>query len=106
MRHQTITQTRFLRDLGMLCLLAFVFVALSSSATFATPVSVGDILCKIYGVIQNDVGRGIATLAVVSLGISALVGKVSWGMAIMVGVGVAVMFGAPSILSDAGVSHC
>lgn len=39
----------------------------------------------------------MATLAVAALGIGAMLGKVSWGMAIMVAVGVAVLFGANDI---------
>jgi type IV secretory pathway VirB2 component (pilin) len=112
MRHQTIQNARLLRDLGTLCLMAFTFLALSSSSAWAQAAAgtdVGTILCDIYALIQGSVGRGIATLAVASLGISALVGKVSWGMAIMVSVGIAVMFGAGSLITDLnipGISGC
>jgi len=105
MRSQTSHNADLLRDLGMLSFLACAFLVLFASPAMAGS-TVGGILCSIYSEIQTDVGRGIATLAVASLGISALVGKVSWGMAIMVAVGVAVLFGADTILTNLGLSHC
>ena len=44
------------------------------------------------------------TLAIITVGVGALMGKVSWGMAIIVGIGVAVIFGAPEIVGDLGTS--
>lgn len=58
---------------------------------------IGDLLCDVWWMLQGDLGRGLATLAVAALGIGAMLGKVSWGMAIMVAVGVAVLFGANDI---------
>jgi type IV secretory pathway VirB2 component (pilin) len=45
----------------------------------------------------GNLGRGLATLAVITLGVGALLGKVSWGMAVTVGIGIAVMFNAEAI---------
>lgn len=89
----------------MLSLLTVAVYLFTISNGYAA--TVGDILCDIYDEIQSDVGRGIATLAVATLGISALVGKVSWGMAIMVAVGIAVMYTADTIVpSISGVAGC
>lgn len=56
------------------------------------------VLCSILLLIVGDVGRGVATLAVMSLGIGAMMGKVSWGQALTVASGIGIMFGATLIL--------
>lgn len=63
---------------------------------------IGDLLCNVAGWFTGSVGKGIATLAIIVIGIGALMGKVSWGMAIIVGLGVAVIFGAPTIVNELG----
>lgn len=64
--------------------------------------TIGKVLCNVVGWFVGPVGKGIATLAIIVIGVGALMGKVSWGMAIIVGVGVAVIFGAESIVSELG----
>ncbi len=76
---------------------ASVFFALVAEPASASTVYV--ILCSIVGIIQGQMGRAMATLAVLMLGIGALYGKVSWPMAIMVAVGVSVIFGAQTLVS-------
>jgi type IV secretory pathway VirB2 component (pilin) len=39
-------------------------------------------------------GRAIAVLSVIVVGIGATLGKVSWGLALTVGTGIATVFGA------------
>ena len=70
---------------------------------------IGGLLCDVAGWFSGTVGRGIATLAIIVIGIGALMGKVSWGMAIIVGLGVAIIFGAPTLvaeLSGTGTAGC
>lgn len=70
---------------------------------------IGDVLCGVVRWFTGPVGKGIATLAIIIIGIGALMGKVSWGMAIIVGVGVAVIFGAEQIVDEldtAGSGSC
>lgn len=62
----------------------------------------GGLLCGVAAWFTGSVGQGIATLAIIVIGIGALMGKVSWGMAIIVGLGVAVIFGAPQIVEELG----
>lgn len=64
--------------------------------------TIGNLLCNVANWFTGPVGQGIATLAIIVIGIGALMGKVSWGMAIIVGIGVAVIFGAPTIVSELG----
>ncbi len=63
------------------------------------PSALSTTLCNVVGWFTGPIGAGIATLAIIVIGVGALMGKVSWGMAIIVGLGVGVIFGAPSIVS-------
>ncbi len=62
------------------------------------PAAISEVLCNVVEWFTGPVGAGIATLAIIVVGLGALMGKVSWGMAIIVGIGVGVIFGAPSIV--------
>ena len=73
-------------------------MALASSG--GTPIA--NVLCHVVGWFNGPVGKGIATLAIIVIGVGALMGKVSWGMAIIVGVGVAVIFGADTLVDQLG----
>lgn len=85
-------------------MLAYALFLMPSAAHAASSggQTVGDLLCNVADWFTGPVGQGIATLAIIVIGIGALMGKVSWGMAIIVGIGVAVIFGAPSIVSELG----
>jgi type IV secretory pathway VirB2 component (pilin) len=52
------------------------------------------VLCTIVGWFRGELGFAIATLAVMVVGIGALMNKISWGMAIIVLVGISLIFGA------------
>lgn len=72
-----------------------------------TPQALADVLCNVVDWFTGPLGAGIATLAIIVIGIGALMGKVSWGMAIIVGLGVGVIFGAPTIVDALGAdSNC
>ena len=66
----------------------------------STDTVVGNTLCKVVGWFTGNTGKGIATIAIIVIGVGALMGKVSWGMAIIVGIGVALIFGAASIVNS------
>lgn len=73
---------------------------------------IGDLLCTVVDWFTGPIGQGLATLAIIVIGVGALMGKVSWGMAIIVGIGVAVIFGASTLVGDlaggaaGGVAGC
>ena len=69
-----------------------------ASGLFGSLTPMEEVLCTILLIILGDAGRGIATLAVMGMGIGAMMGKVSWGQAMTVAVGIGIMFGAPIIL--------
>ena len=57
------------------------------------------ILCTVVYMITGTVGRALATLAITFVGIAALLGKASWGLALTVVVGIATMMGATTLAS-------
>jgi type IV secretory pathway VirB2 component (pilin) len=86
-----------------LCLtLALGFLMVPGLAQAASGDTIAGVLCEVVGWFTGNVGKGIATLAIIIIGVGALMGKVSWGMAIIVGIGVAVIFGAAEIVDDLG----
>lgn len=58
------------------------------------------VLCAVINLIIGPVGRSIAILIVISLAIALFLGKVTWGLAIAVAVGMGLLFGAPKILEN------
>ncbi len=83
-----------------LCLLAAYATLMVPSLAHADVI--GELLCDVAGWFTGPIGQGIATLAILTIGVGALMGKVSWGMAIIVGIGIAVIFGAPEIVDQLG----
>ncbi len=80
-----------------LALVAVVMVFLSSESQAGNMTAV---LCNVAYLIQKGgIGSAIATLVVITLGISAMLGKISWGMALIVCTGIALVFGANSLVS-------
>ncbi len=85
-----------------LCL-AFVIAAgvllAPDFANAAVDTPIGNIFCTIAGWATGNTGKGLATIAITVIGIGALLGKVSWGMAIIVALGVALVFGASALVN-------
>lgn len=73
----------------------------TASAT-SDPGALSKVLCNVVSWFTGPVGAAIATLAIIVIGVGALLGKVSWGMAIIVALGVAIIFGAPTIVGALG----
>ena len=92
--------------LTLLCAVVVMIPDLSFAAGTDTPI--GATLCKVVGWFTGNTGKGIATIAIIVIGVGALMGKVSWGMAIIVGIGVGIIFGASSLVSaiSDGASGC
>ncbi len=56
-------------------------------------------LCVTYFVITGNAGKTFAAFAILSVGIDFFTGKVSWGLMIGVAAGIAMMFGAPTVVA-------
>jgi len=102
---KTINQKKELALAWQFCLAFLVAAALVvlPDLTFAADTPVGNIFCTVTGWFLGNTGKGLATIAVTIIGIGALLGKVSWGMALIVGLGIAVVFGAAGIVEAFGV---
>ena len=74
--------------------------SVASSTGSYSGTTIADLLCQVASWFMGSIGQGIATLAVIVLGIGALMGKVSHGMVLTTLVGIAVIFGAPDIVQD------
>lgn len=77
--------------------LSLALIALTPSVAYAVASPMGGVLCGIIEIVYGNLGRALATLAVISLGVGAMIGKVSWGLAITVATGIGVVFGAGPI---------
>lgn len=62
-----------------------------------------DVLCDVVDWFHGNLGRGLATLAVITIGVGAMLGKTSWGMALTVAVGISVIFGAEELVRLLGI---
>lgn len=91
-------------SLSVCVMLAYAFMLVPEAALAGGPSSIEDALCEVISWFIGPVGKAIATLAIIIIGVGALMGKVSWGMAIIVGLGVAVIFGAPEIAGLLGAT--
>jgi type IV secretion system protein VirB2 len=95
------TQTKNLSVAWQICLMVMLSAAIVMvpDFAFATDTPMGKVLCTVVNWFTGNTGKGLATIAITVIGIGALLGKVSWGMAIIVGIGVAIVFGAAGIVN-------
>jgi len=70
------------------------------------------VLCNVYKVVTGKAGKTFAAFAIISAGIGFFTGKLQWGLLIALTLGIAAIFGAPTIVSaitgesNAVVSTC
>lgn len=58
-----------------------------------------DTMCNVLNIVTGNAGKAFAAFAIISVGIGFFTGKVSWGLMIGVAMGIAAMFGAPTIVA-------
>ena len=56
-------------------------------------------MCNVLNIVTGNAGKAFAAFAIISVGIGFFTGKVSWGLMIGVAMGIAAMFGAPTIVA-------
>jgi type IV secretory pathway VirB2 component (pilin) len=90
-------------NISLMVMLSAVMVMMPDFAfAVQNDTPMGNVLCTVVGWFTGNTGKGLATIAITVIGIGALLGKVSWGMAMIVGIGVAIVFGAAGIVSSMG----
>jgi type IV secretory pathway VirB2 component (pilin) len=57
------------------------------------------VLCNVYRVVTGKAGKTFAAFAIISAGIGFFTGKLQWGLLIALTLGIAAIFGAPTIVS-------
>lgn len=72
---------------------------LLSAVGTGTSGTIDGVICSIANLLTGSAGQAIATIVIICLGIGAMLGKISYHLAITVIVGIGCMFGAQSILS-------
>lgn len=87
-----------------LTLLTCALILVTMHAAYATVTPMGTVLCSIVSMVYGNLGRGLATLAVVVIGVGATLGKTSWGLAMTVAIGIAVIFNAGYVVGLLGVA--
>jgi len=93
------TSFRFLTVIMIACLSGYAENAL---AVAGDSNAIEQVFCNAILIFTSTTGKAIATVAVIAVGVGALLGKISWGMALIVVLGVALMFGAASIVQALG----
>jgi len=57
------------------------------------------VLCNVYKVVTGKAGKTFAAFAIISAGIGFFTGKLQWGLLIALTLGIAAIFGSPTIVS-------
>lgn len=92
---------------------AVCVIITSSDAAFATAPDndvVGETLCRLVANLSGGIARGIATIAIFSVGVGLFLGKLNWGIAAATAAGVGIIFSAPKLVAflsgDANNAEC
>lgn len=80
-------------------LLTLFTLALVSVSHATTADAMTQTLCNVYKFITGGVGKAICSFVIIGVGIGFFTGKVSWGTLIGVTLGIASLFGGPSIMA-------
>ena len=60
---------------------------------------VGQTLCRLVANLSGGIARGIATIAIFSVGVGLFLGKLNWGIAAATAAGVGIIFAAPKLVA-------
>ena len=92
-------------DLAWRLFLMFAAVCViitSSGSAFAVNTAddvVGATLCRLVENLSGGIARGIATIAIFSVGVGLFLGKLNWGIAAATAAGVGIIFSAPKLVA-------
>ena len=73
-------------------------VALASGGGSADLGKITQVICQAVDALTGTIGKSISVLVVISMALMLFLGKVSWGLAIMVAVGMGILFGARDVV--------
>ncbi len=84
---------------------AICIIITSADAAFAAAPAaaendvVGQTLCRLVANLSGGIARGIATIAIFSVGVGLFLGKLNWGIAAATAAGVGIIFSAPKLVA-------
>ncbi len=84
---------------------AICVILTSAEAAFAAAPAAGDndvvgqTLCRLVANLSGGIARGIATIAIFSVGVGLFLGKLNWGIAAATAAGVGIIFSAPKLVA-------
>jgi len=61
-------------------------------------------ICNTIKILSDPIARGVAAFGIIFLGFSLFLGKISWGVALSIGVAIGALFGAQGIVQLLGYS--
>ncbi len=73
--------------------------AFAAASTAAEDDVVGQTLCRLVSNLSGGIARGIATIAIFSVGVGLFLGKLNWGIAAATAAGVGIIFSAPKLVA-------
>lgn len=85
------------------CFAVFVgYSMLPDMAAAQSNNAIQTVFCNVVNFFTGATGKALATIAIIVVGVGALMGKVSWGLALIVALGVALIFGAATVVEQLG----
>lgn len=105
-----LTWRMFLLFAAMCSIIAASDAAFAASTDAASNDVVGQTLCRLVANLSGGIARGIATIAIFSVGVGLFLGKLNWGIAAATAAGVGIIFSAPKLVAflsgDADNANC
>jgi type IV secretory pathway VirB2 component (pilin) len=96
--------------ISFFCIMFFTESSLASNSSAAAGGGLGDAMCNVVNMLTGKVGKAIATIALIFLAFGLFVGKVTWGLAVSLGIAIATIFGADQLINiitgDAATTDC
>jgi type IV secretory pathway VirB2 component (pilin) len=80
------------------CLIGLIAI-ISNTAAANDSTAIDQVLCKVVKLLSGTVGKAVATIALIVLGIGLFMGKLSWPLALATAIGIGFIFGAPSVVN-------
>lgn len=100
----------FLLFAAMCTIVAASDAAFAGNTTGTDDDVVGQTLCRLVSNLSGGIARGIATIAIFSVGVGLFLGKLNWGIAAATAAGVGIIFSAPKLVAflsgDADHAKC
>lgn len=98
--------SEIMKKMGFFFCLVAVFTVVLPNVAFADPTAANSgltgVLCNVVNQLQGGLGKAIATIAIIVLGIGLFLGKLSWPLALITAIGIGMIFGAANIVDWIG----